>query len=145
MEQSILNYVGNNFSGNIPYPALITLMCIKGGDTFSEAEEKRPKASPLTLTLTRVLKTPAEDEEVERIRKRKRVNKEQSRETVPIVEAEEELENEEIGGFKDYTKKLVLSPNAEETIPALVRVKESEKIRAEVQESSNFELLSLLT
>ena len=28
VEQSILDYLENNFSRNIPYPALITLMCI---------------------------------------------------------------------------------------------------------------------
>ena len=99
MEQSILDYAKNNFLGNIPHPSFITLLCIKGGVTFSEIMEKCPKTSPLTLTI--VCKTPSKDEEVERIRKRKRVNKEQSRETVPVVEAEEEFENEEIEGFKD--------------------------------------------
>ena len=50
MEQSIIDYAKNNFSGNIPYPTLITLLCIKGGVTFSEIEDKCPKSSPLTLT-----------------------------------------------------------------------------------------------
>ena len=36
VEQSILDYDEINFSGNIPHPALITLLCIKGGVTFSE-------------------------------------------------------------------------------------------------------------
>ena len=89
MEQSIMDYVKNNFSGNIPHPALITHMCIKGGVTFNEIEEKCSKASPLTPT--GVLKTPAEGEEVERIGKRKRVEKESPRETVPTVEAKEEF------------------------------------------------------
>ena len=31
IEQSIPNYVENNFSGNISHPTLITLLCIKGG------------------------------------------------------------------------------------------------------------------
>ena len=30
VEQSIMDYPENNFSGNIPHPALIILMCIKG-------------------------------------------------------------------------------------------------------------------
>ena len=30
VEQSILDYIENNFSRNIPHPALITLLCIKG-------------------------------------------------------------------------------------------------------------------
>ena len=34
VEQSILNYAENSFPGNIPYPSLITLLCIKGGVTF---------------------------------------------------------------------------------------------------------------
>ena len=57
VEQSILDYAENSFSGNIPHPTLITLLCIKGGVTFSEIEEKYPRSSPLTFT--RVLKTPA--------------------------------------------------------------------------------------
>ena len=36
VEQSILDYSERNFSGNIPHPALITLLCIKGSVTFSE-------------------------------------------------------------------------------------------------------------
>ena len=114
----------------------------QGGVTFSETEEKCLKYSPLTLT--GVLKTPKEDEEVERIRKRKIVEKEQPRETVPIVEAEEEFEIEEMGGFEDYTKQPVLSPNAKEIIPTPVRVEERGKRRVEVQESSDSELLSPL-
>ena len=56
MEQSIMDYVENNFSRNTPHLALITLLCIKGGVAFSETEEKCLKASHLTLT--GVLKTP---------------------------------------------------------------------------------------
>ena len=69
MEQSILDYPENNFSGNIPHPTLITLLCIKGGVTFNKREERCPRSSPLTLT--GVLKAPAQGEEVERARKRK--------------------------------------------------------------------------
>ena len=90
-----MDYVENNFSGNIPHASLITQPCIKGGVTFSETTEKCLKYSPLTLT--RVLKTPANDEEVKRIKKRKRVNKEQPREIFHVVEAKEEFENEERG------------------------------------------------
>ena len=129
MERSIMDYAENNFLGNISYPALITLLCIKGGVTFSETEDKCLKASPITLI--GVLKTPAEGEEVERIKKRKTMEKEQSRETVPTVEAEEEFENEERGGIKDYTEQPVLSPTIEEAAPAPVRAEERGKRRAE--------------
>ena len=84
VEQSILDYAENSFSGNIPHPALITLLCIKRGVTFNETEEKCPRASPLTLT--RVLKTPAQVEEVKRVRKRKRTAKEPTREATLAVE-----------------------------------------------------------
>ena len=69
VEQSILDCTENNFLGNIPHLTLITLLCIKGGVTFSETEEKCLRASPLTLT--GVLKAPAHGEEVKRARKRK--------------------------------------------------------------------------
>ena len=101
IKESIMDCAENNFSGNIPHPSLITLLCIKRGIKVEEDEKKSLKASPLTLT--GVLKTPAEDEEVERIRKRKRVEKEQPRETVLIVEVEGRFENEEMGNFEDYT------------------------------------------
>ena len=131
-----MDYAENNFSGNIIHPALITLLCIKGGI----------KASPLTLA--RFLKTLVEGKEVERIRKIRRIN-EQPRKIVPVVKAEEEFVNEEKGGgrgdFEDYTEQPVLFSNAEETIPALVRVEERGKRRAEVQENNNYEPLSLLT
>ena len=64
IKKSILDYAENNFSGNIPHPALIALLCIKGGIKVAEEEEKSPKAFPLTLT--RVFKTPAEGEKGER-------------------------------------------------------------------------------
>ena len=67
VQQSILDTAKNNFSWNMPHPALITLMCIKGGVTFNEIEEKCPRASPLTLT--GVLRTPAQGEEVKRAKK----------------------------------------------------------------------------
>ena len=70
VEQSILDYVENNFLRNISHPSLITLLCIKGGITFSEKKEKCLRPSPLTLTGD--LKTPAHGEEVERARKIKR-------------------------------------------------------------------------
>ena len=94
VEQSIMDYAKNRFSGNIPHPALITLLCIKGGVTFSETEENCPSASPLTLT--EVLKTPAQREEVERARKIMRATIELPREATPAVE--EEPETVEGGG-----------------------------------------------
>ena len=142
MERSIMDYAENNFSGNIPHTALITLLCTKGCVTFSETEEKSLKPSPLTLT--RVLKTPVEGKEVKRIRKRKMVEKELPRETVPIVEAKEEFENEERRGFEDYTEQPVLSPTTEKAALAPVKAEERGKRRVEEQESCNTELLSLL-
>ena len=65
VEESIFDYAKGKFSGNIPHPSLITLLCIKGGVKFNEEEEERcPKASPLTLA--RILKAPVESEEGER-------------------------------------------------------------------------------
>ena len=95
VEQSILDYAENNFSGNIPHLALITLLCIKEGVTFSETEEKFPRSSHLTLT--RVLKTPTQGEEVERERKRKRAGTKLPRETTSAIEEEPETE-ERVGG-----------------------------------------------
>ena len=89
-EQSILDYVENNFSRNIPYSTLITLLCIRGGITFSETEEKCPRASPPTLT--RVIKTPSQGVEVKIVRKRKRETIELPRETTPVVDEELEIE-----------------------------------------------------
>ena len=88
-QQSILDNNENNFSGNIPHPALITLLCIKGGGgggedvTFSEAEEKCLRSTPLTLN--RVIKTLTQGEEVKRARKRKRAAIEVPREATPTV------------------------------------------------------------
>ena len=112
VEQSILDYTENNFSRNIPHPALITLLCIKEGETFSETEEKCPRSS--SLTLNGVLKTSAQGEEVERARKRKRAATELPKEATPAVE--EGPETEEIGGFEDYLGQPVLSPRAEEIV-----------------------------
>ena len=84
IKESIIDYAENNFLGNIPYPTLITLLCIKGGVKRVEDEEKSSKAFPVTLI--GVLKTPVEDDEVKRIKKGKMVQKEQPRKTVPIVE-----------------------------------------------------------
>ena len=61
MEESILDYTEGKFSGNIPHPSLITLLCIKGGSKVNEVEEERfLKASPLTLA--RVFKALVESE-----------------------------------------------------------------------------------
>ena len=111
IKESILDYAENNFSGSIPHPALITLLCIKGGIKVVEEEEKSLNAS--LLTLTGVLKTPAKGEEVERIRKRRRIE-EQHREIVNTVKAEREVENKERGVFEDYIEQPVLFPNTTE-------------------------------
>ena len=96
IEESILDYVESKFSGNIPYPSLITYMCIKGGVKFNEEEERCPKASPLTLT--GALKALVESEKGERrenTRKRKRANTKVHRELIPTAIAEEEASSEE--------------------------------------------------
>ena len=65
IQESILDYTESKFLAKIPYSSLITLMCIKGGVKFSEAEEERcSKAFPLSLT--GALKAPVESEEGER-------------------------------------------------------------------------------
>ena len=119
MEQSILNYAESSFSGNIPHPAMITLMCIKRGVAFNETEERCLRSSPLTLT--RVLKAPTQGEEVKISRKRKRVAIKLPRETTPVVEEEPKIEERGGGGgegFEDYPEQLVLFPRAkEETMP----------------------------
>ena len=98
IKESILDYAESNFSGNIPHPALITLLCIKGGIKVVEDEEKSPKASHLTVN--GVLKTLIEGEEVDRIIKRRRTE-EQPREIVLVVEAEEEKKG---GRFSKITQ-----------------------------------------
>ena len=73
IEQSIQDYVDEKFSGNIPYPSLITFLCIKGDVKFRDIkEEKFPKSS--LLTLTGITKGPVEgeEEEIRQSRKRKR-------------------------------------------------------------------------
>ena len=86
VEQSILDYTESNFSGNNPHLALVTLLYIKRGVTFIKIEERCLRASHLTLT--RVLKTLAQGEEVERARKRKRAATELPREVTSIAEEE---------------------------------------------------------
>ena len=90
IKESILAYAESIFSGNIPHPSLITLLCIKGGVKFNEEEEKSLKASQLTLT--RALKALVEGEEIERRRKRKRTE-EHPRELVPTIEAKEDSDS----------------------------------------------------
>ena len=36
IEESILEYAKGKFTGNIPNPSLITLLCIKGGVQFND-------------------------------------------------------------------------------------------------------------
>ena len=72
------------------------------------------------------------------------MEKEQPRETIPTMEAKEEFENEERGGFEDYPEQPMLSPTTKEAASAPIRAKEKGKRRAEEQESSNSKLLSLL-
>ena len=98
LEQSIPDDPENNFLGNIPHLALITLLCIKGGVTFSETEEKCLRSSPLTLT--GVLKAPVQVEEVERTRKSKRETSELQGEAIPTVEKTLETEERVVGGLK---------------------------------------------
>ena len=49
IKEFIQDYAENNFSGNIPHPTLITLLCIKGGVKVVEDKEKSLKTSHLTL------------------------------------------------------------------------------------------------
>ena len=73
------------------------------------------------------------------------MDREQPRETVPIVKVEEEFENEERGGFEDYTGQLVLSPTTIEEIAAPPIITKSRRNRkATCEERSNHELLILL-
>ena len=51
IENSILSYYRGSYRGLVPYPAVITRLCILGGvEGDWEEEETFPKASPLTLT-----------------------------------------------------------------------------------------------
>ena len=143
IKEFILDCAENNFSGNIPYPTLITLLCIKRGIKVAEDEEKSSKASPPTRI--GVLKTTAKDEEVKRIKMRKMVEKEQPWEIIPTVEADREFENEERGVFKDYTEQLVLFPATVEEITAPpIRTENRGKQRAKVEENSSSKLLFLM-
>ena len=77
VEESILDYARGKFSRNIPYPSLITRLCIEGGVKFDEREDERcPKASHLTLA--GVLKALVESEKGKRKEKpnKKRKRKE---------------------------------------------------------------------
>ena len=57
IEKSIIGYQSSNFWGHMPYPSIITHLCIKGGLTFDkDEEEKCPAVFPLTLTA--IIKTP---------------------------------------------------------------------------------------
>ena len=123
VEQSIMDYTENSFSGNIPHPALITLLCIKGGVTFNETEEKCPRSSLLTLTM--VIKTPAQGEEIEIARKRKIVDIDLPREAAATVEKEPEAKK--MGGFECYPEQPLLSPSAEETLPAQNRAERGKR------------------
>ena len=138
--KSIFDYAENSFSRNIPHPALITLLCIKGGVTFSKTEKKCPRFCPLTLT--RVLKNPAHGEKVERARKIKRATTELPMEATSTIE--EEPRTKEIGGFEDYLEKSVLSSNAEETLHDHNRAERGKRIEEE-QDSNTYELFYLLT
>ena len=74
VEESILDFEHSKFSGNIPHPSLITLLCIKEGVKFNEVKENRsPKASPLTLIGVR--KAPVESEKGERREKSKKMKR----------------------------------------------------------------------
>ena len=51
IENSILSYYKGGYKGLIPYPGLISRLCILGGVQGDwEEEENYPKTSPLTLT-----------------------------------------------------------------------------------------------
>ena len=97
VEQYILDYAENIFLENIPHPALVTLLCINGGVTFNETEEKCPRSS--LFTLTGVLKAPTQGEEVKRARKGKRAATKLQREVAPTVEVEPETEERGGGGW----------------------------------------------
>ena len=125
MEQLILDFVENSFSGNIPYPALITFLCIKGGVTFNKTEEKCPRSS--LITLIGVLKTPTRDEEVERAKKKKQLQNYKGRQPQQLKKSQKQ---KKLGGFEDYLEQPVLSPNAKETLSAQNRA-EKGKMRAE--------------
>ena len=68
-------------------------------------------------------------DKVERIGKIKRIE-ERPRKPVPIVEVEDESENEERWGFEDYSEQPVLSPIEDEAAPAHIRGENRGKQRA---------------
>ena len=65
IENSILSYYRGKYRGLVPYPALITRLCILGGvEGDWEEEETCPKFSPLTLTgITKGLKNRGKEKE----------------------------------------------------------------------------------
>ena len=67
IENSILSYFRSSYRGLIPYPTIITRLCILGGmEGDWEEEETCPKASPLTLTgVTKGLKNRSKEKKVE--------------------------------------------------------------------------------
>ena len=50
IKEVILDYVENNFSGNIPHPALITFLCIKGGGGVGNKSSRRGREEPEGLS-----------------------------------------------------------------------------------------------
>ena len=83
----------------------------QGGVTFSDIEEEKClKASHLTLT--RITKGLVENEEGARRRKRK-ITIENPREPILTVEANDENENKERGGYEAYSEQPMLSPLAD--------------------------------
>ena len=105
IEESILDYQENKFSGNIPHPFLITLLCVKGGVKFSKEEEERcQKASPLTLA--GVIKALVESEGREKrkkTRKRKRAKLELPKDQAPTVFLVES-DNSEGGRYEGHSE-----------------------------------------
>ena len=95
IKNSILDYVKGKFLGNIPYPCLITLLCIKGGVKFNEEEgEKCPNASPLTLAgVLKALVESKEGERREKTKKRKRVERKEPKDQTPAVLSKEGANN----------------------------------------------------
>ena len=67
IENSILSYYRGGYKGLIPYPTLITRLCILGGvEGGYEEEENFPRTSPLTLIgITKGLKNRGREREVE--------------------------------------------------------------------------------
>ena len=124
--ESFLEYEDGEFSRTIPYPSLITHLCIKGGVKVKSDEEKCPKTPPLTLT--RALKALVGNEKGERreqIRKRKRAEAEaKPRDQTPNVVLDEGDNKEERGKLEANAKQLELSPPTDNREPAPTRAEE---------------------